>query len=258
MKMKIIPLYIFLILFNLPVFSQDKQIEKVDVLFIGNSFTYFWNMPQMVNAMGALGKDSFETFQSTVGGSTLKQHYNREKGTKTRDYLETKQWNYVILQDHSLGTIEAPDDFDTYGTKLVKEIRNKNAIPVLYITWGYHSNPLIQKKISENYFKLAEKLDVPYVPVGEIFMKARELRPDLNMYFDDKHPSSDASYLIALVFYKALTGKSVHNMPDRLTSIDENGERIILSFVLNETGNFFRQLVDEFTFAPTKIIKRQF
>lgn len=256
MKNSIYLFYIFILLFTLPTFSQDKKNETVEVLFVGNSFTYFWNMPQMVNAMGKLGNDSFETYQSTVGGSTFKQHYNREKGTRTRDYLDSKKWDYVILQDHSLGSVEEPEDFIFYGTNLVNEVRIKNAIPILFLTWAYHSNPLNQPIISEKYSELAKKLNVPYIPVGEIFMKARELRPDLNMYFDDRHPSSDASYLIALIFYKALTGKTVSDIPDRLTSIDENGENIILSFVLNETGNFFRQLVNEFPFEPNQIIKR--
>lgn len=247
---------IFILLFTLSTFSQDKKNETAEVLFVGNSFTYFWNMPQMVNAMCKLGNDSLKTFQSTVGGSTFKQHYNREKGTKTRDYLDSKKWDYVILQDHSLGPVEQPEDFMAYGTKLVTEVRSKNAIPVLYLTWGYHSNPLIQQVVNKKYSELAKKLNVPYIPVGEIFMKARELRPDLNMYFDDKHPSSDASYLIALIFYKALTGKPVTDIPNRLTSVDENGENIFLCFVSNETGNFFRQLVNEFPFEPNQIIKR--
>ena len=231
------------------------QQDTMRVLFVGNSFTYFWNMPQMVNAMAALEKEPLDIHQSTVGGSTLKQHFNREKGTKTRALVDQEHWDYVILQEFSTGSVYKEDDFKEYGTKLVNLAKAKGAQPVLYMTWGYKSNPLYQHIISKSYTQLGEKLNVNVIPVGKLFMKARTLRPDLNFYFDDKHPSSEGSYLIALIFYKALTGNSVANIPDRLDSKDQSGEEIILSFILPETGIFLRQLVDEWTFEPNQIVK---
>jgi hypothetical protein len=104
------------------------------------------------------------------------------------------------------------------------------------MTSGYKSHPLYQPIINKNYNELGKKLSINVIPVGELFMKARSLRPDLNFY--DKHPSSDGSYLIVLIFYKALTGNSVANIRDSHNSTDENGEEIILSFILPETGVF--------------------
>lgn len=255
MKIRKIIIYIFLLGFPLAIFAQNDIKEKTKILFVGNSFTYFWNMPQMVNAMATLEKEPLAIQQSTVGGSTLKQHFNKQKGTKTRAYLENEHWDYVILQEFSSGSVYQADDFKEYGTKLTNLAKSKGAEPILYMTWGYKSNPLYQPIISKAYKQLGKDLQINVVPVGEIFMKARMLRPDLNFYFDDKHPSSDGSYLIALIFYKALTGNSVTDIPDRLNSKDENGEEIILSFILPETGIFLRQLVDEWVFEPKKIIK---
>lgn len=255
MKIRKIILYFFLVANSLSNFAQSSTEKNLKILFVGNSFTYFWNMPQMVNAMAKLEKVPITIQQSTVGGSTFKQHYNKEKGTKTRDYLENNNWDYVILQEFSTGAVYHHDNFKEYGTKLASLAKSKGAEPILYMTWGYKSNPLYQPIISKAYNELGKDLHINVIPVGEILMKARALRPDLNFYFDDKHPSSDGSYLIALIFYKALTGKSVANIPDRLNSKDENGEEIILSFILPETGIFFRQLVDEWVFEPKKIIE---
>lgn len=241
-----------LLLLLLPafLFCQENQPEKV--LFVGNSFTYFWNMPQMVEAMAKDQGVSLETSQSTVGGSNLEQHWKEEKGTKTRKMLENNSWDYVILQDHSLSTIEAPERFTTYGTKLIELVKEKGATPLLSMTWAYDSNPLMQKTIGSSYIKLGEETGVKVVPVGSIFMKAQEVRPDLDMYFDDKHPSSNGSYLIALIFYKYLTGKSVMNIPDRLITTDSKGNKLYLSFVLPETGSFLRQLVEDFSMESFK------
>lgn len=255
MKIRNIIIYLFLLGIPLTNFAQNSAEKKTKILFVGNSFTYFWNMPQMVNAMAALEKLPIQVKQSTVGGSTLKQHYNKEKGTKTRDYLDNNNWDYVILQEFSTGSVYHQDDFKDYGAKLANLAKSKGAKPILYMTWAYKSNPLYQPIISKNYNELGKNLSIDVIPVGEIFMKARNLRPDLNFYFDDKHPSSDGSYLIALIFYKALTGNSVANIPDRLNSKDENGEEVILSFILPETGVFLKQLVDEWAFEPNNIIK---
>lgn len=79
-------------------------------------------------------------------------------------------------------------------------------------------------------------------------MKACQLRPDLELYFDDKNPSLEGSYLIALVFYKAFTRKSVLKIPNNLTSRAFDGKPLYLMFISSETGDFLRQLVEEFEF----------
>lgn len=244
-------LFLLLLLFPAIIFSQEKEPQKV--LFVGNSFTYFWNMPQMVEAMAKDQGVNLKTWQSTVGGSNLKQHWEEEKNTQTRKLLESKKWDYVILQDHSLSTIEAPDRFKTYAGKLIGLIKEKGAQPILEMTWGYHSNPLMQETIEKAYLNLGKETNTRVIPVGDIFMRARKERPDLDMYFDDKHPSSDASYLIALTFYKYLTGKSVKNIPNRLTTTNSEGDKLYLSFVLPETGDFLRQLVEEFDMKTLKV-----
>ena len=234
--------------------NLNAQEEKapVKILFVGNSFTYFWNMPQLVSAMAETQGVSIQTYQSTVGGSNLEQHWKGEKGTKTRELLEDKKWDYVVFGDHSLSTIEAPERFKEYGTKFAELVRSKGAEPIFYMTWAYKSNPLMQGTITKGYIDLATELNAKVLPVGPVYMKARTLRPDLEFYFDDKHPSPDGTYLIALTITKLLTGKSVSAIPDRLTTVDGNGENLYLCFVLPPTGDFLRQLVEEMNFESFK------
>ncbi len=238
----------FALVFLLPfsLFSQEE--ESVNVLFVGNSFTYFWNMPQLVKAMGENRGVPLSIHQSTVGGSNLKQHWEGGKRTVTRKLIKEGKWDYVILGDHSLSTINTPERFEEYGKKFSELIRSVGAEPIFYVTWAYKSNPLMQPTITKAYLELAHKVNAKVIPVGPIWMKARNLRPDLNLYFDDKHPSSDGSYLIALIVYKALTGKSISKIPNRVTTLDKDGEKLYLSFVLPETASFFKQLVKETNF----------
>lgn len=241
---------ILLLLFPAILFSQEKQPEKV--LFVGNSFTYFWNMPQMVEAMAEEEGVDLQTSQSTVGGSNLMQHWKEEKDTKTRKILEEEKFDYVVLQDHSMSTIEAPERFKESATNLIELVNEKQATTLLSMTWAYDSNPLMQKTISTAYIELGQETGVKVVPVGTIFMKAQEARPDLNMYFDDKHPSYIGSYLIALIYYKYFTGNSVKDIPNRLKTKDSDGDQLYLNFILPETGAFLRQLVDDFDMESYK------
>jgi len=241
---------LFIILLLPAVLFSQENTEKV--LFVGNSFTYFWNMPHMVEAMAKDQGVNLETAQSTVGGSSLEQHWKEEKGTETRKMLEKGNWDRVVLQDHSMSTIDAPESFKTYATKLIDQVNEKGAEPLLSMTWAYDSNPLMQETIGSSYIKLGEKTGVKVVPVGSIFMKAQQARPDLKMYFDDKHPSPEGSYLIALIYYKYLTGNTVKNIPNRLITKDSEGDQLYLNFVLPETGAFLRQLVEDFDMESFK------
>ncbi len=235
-------------------FAQQQTPEK-KILFVGNSFTYFWNMPNLVEAMAASQNVKLNTSQSTVGGSTLQQHWNKEKGTDTRNLLEKNTYDYVVLQDHSLSTIDHLERFRESTKNLIELVRSKEATPVLYMTWAYDSNPLMQRNIEKAYNEQGKATNTAVIPVGNVFMKAQKERQDLDYYFDNKHPSSIGSYLIALVFYKYFSGKSVMDIPNRLTSVNDQGEQIYLCFILPETGDFLRQLVEEYDMDPLKTVE---
>jgi hypothetical protein len=110
----------------------------------------------------------------------------------------------------------------------------------------------MQTKITESYQDLAEHLGTKFVPMGSVLALAREKRPDLDLFFDDKHFSPIGSYLEALVFYKFLTGKSVMSIPNRLTTLDAEGHKMYLNFILPTTGDFLRQLVEEYPMETLK------
>jgi len=248
-------LFLGLVLF-LPfdLMAQETK-EPIKILFVGNSFTFFWNIPQQVSAMAETQGVSIKAYQSTVGGSNLEQHWKGEKGTDTQKRIKEGNWDFVVFGDHSLSTIDEPERFEEYGKKFADLVRSKGAEPIFYLTWAYKSNPLMQETITKGYMKLVKKLNAKIFPVGPIWMEARTVRPDLELYFDDKHPSPDGAYLIALIITKAITEKPLEDIPNRLTTLDENGEKLYLCFILPPTGDFLRQLVEETDFESFKTRK---
>jgi len=229
-------------------FSQTKENKAIKVLFVGNSFTYFFNLPQVVSSMAKSQGVEIITRQSTVGGSNLEEHWKEQKGTITRKLLDSLKWDYVVLNNHSTSAIDTPEDFMEYGTKFIELVRSKGAKPIIMQTWGYKSNPLMIRPIMEGYEKLVNSTKSAYVPAGELFMEVRKWRPDLELFQDDKHPSSNGTYLLGLAFFKYFTSLSTAEIPFRLTTTDKDGEKLYLLFMSQEDTDFLQQLVDNFDF----------
>ncbi len=237
--------------------GQAQKGDTLRVLFVGNSFTFYWNLPQVVQAMAETQKFPLRSAQSTASGASWAHHWKGERGLDTKTRIQSGKWDIVVLQNHSTSAIDDTAAFREYGAKFAALIRETGATPLLFQTWAYDSNPLQQTAITKGYADLARSLGSSYVPVGEIWDKARFLRPDLELYSDDKHPSPDATYLIALAFLKALSGQSVLSVPERLTTLDWSGEKLYLSIVSAENAAFFKQLVEEFPFTQSNVLPKR-
>lgn len=256
MKLRNILIVLFICVYGQSSFAQVEKdtlrIEKdtLRVLFVGNSFTYFYNLPQVVNAMSAYSKKvHIETRTSLVGGSKLSQHLNEEKGTQTVEILNNQTFDYVVINHHSLAPFEIEESFFEDSKKMVEFVRSKNAIPVFMMTWAYHSNPLMIKTIAAAYNDIGKRLGVDVVPCGNLFTEVRKWRPDLNMFDDDdKHPSKHGTYLNGLAFFKYFTNEKTTDIPKRLTTLDKNGQELWLLFLSQENANFLQQLVDDYDF----------
>ncbi len=246
---KQIILYFIIFFGSFRVSAQSPSPNKV--LFIGNSYTYFWNLPQQVAALAEHQDISLQTRQSTSGGSNLGQHWKGEKNLSSLDLIREGNYDAIILQDHSMRALEQPDSLMYYGQLFGQEIQAKQARIYLYMTWARAYDPYMQATITNKYTELAEKINAQIVPVGLAWQRARSLRPDLALYDKDQsHPSPLGSYLSACVFYSVLTGKSPVGLPHRITSQDQNGEKLYLNIQSKEDALFCQKVAQE-------IIQRQ-
>jgi hypothetical protein len=243
---------LFLLTLNNPIIGQYPELKKdtLKALFVGNSFTYFYNLPQVLEAMSKSSKKFYiKTRHSLVGGSTLSQHLNQEKGTKTIDILNKESFDYVILNHHSLATIDGAKSFLETSKQIVELVKAKNAIPVFMQTWAYKSKPLMINPIADAYQNMGKQLDVDIVPCGLLSSQVRKLRPEINLFDDDdKHPSKNATYLNALAFFKYFTNEKTKNIPKRITTTDQDGQKLWLLFLSQQNADFLQQLVDNYDF----------
>jgi len=224
-----------------------QQATPQKVLFVGNSYTYFWNLPQVVAAFATDQNIPLSTQQSTAGGSNLGHHWRGERQLHSIDLIKEGDFDALILQDHSLRSIEAPDSLIYFGNRFSELARKSGTEKIyVYMTWSRVWDPYMQKEITAGYQRLAKAIDAQIVPVGPAWQRARALRPGFPLYDDDgSHPSALGTYLSACVFYGVLTGESPVGLPNRLVSKDEKGEKLYLSIQSAENAQFCQKVAAE-------------
>ncbi len=226
--------------------AQAQEIPK-KILFVGNSYTYFWNLPQTVDLM--MESDSvtvIDTDHSTAGGANWAQHWRGEKGLQTQERIRKGDYDAVILQNHSMSTIQRADSFQIFGEKLYDLAESTGAEVYLYMTWARAWNPYMQEQITAGYKKFAESTGAHIVPVGPAWQRSSELRPDLALHDPDgSHPNSMGTYLTACVFYTVLTGKSPVGLSHRLIMKDEEGETLYLTIQSPNDALFCQKVAEE-------------
>ena len=104
------------------------------ILMLGNSFTFYNDMPDMLAKLTGA-----EVIVHTRGGARLAEQLNPDTkmGASTREALENEKWDYVVLQEMSNGPIVSKESFLKSVARLCEKIRSAGAVPVLYATWAY-------------------------------------------------------------------------------------------------------------------------
>ena len=230
-----------------------SQIEK-QVLFIGNSYTYMNDLPELINQI-AISKGNSLIYEShTPGGSTLMQHASN---SNVQSLLNATEWDYVILQEQSQNPSFPPSQVASqvypYAESLCEDIREANPCtePVFFMTWGRENGdsqncasypPIctyegMQDRLTESYTEMAQNNESLLAPIGIAWKNIREQHPEINLYSSDgSHPSIQGSYLAACVFYAILFDDSATNNYTS-TNLNINEAQLIQTFANNAVNN---------------------
>jgi hypothetical protein len=185
---------------------EPTDAPGVRVLFVGNSYTFSHDLPAV---LAQIAEAAYPTWPITTRmvaepGWTLEQHWQDR-----RAILEIRggAWDYVVLQGHSLSTLEARERLVEYARRFDAVIRDSGASTVLFMTWARRDQPDMLATISSAYLDLGHQLGARVAPVGTAWRIAHERRPDIHLWHvDGSHPSPAGTYLGAAVFYGLLSG----------------------------------------------------
>ena len=163
---------------------KDKNIS---ILFIGNSHTYFNDMPHMVQCHAIDEGYDCRVTMIAHGGWYLSQHV---KEPDVRFNILYGKYDYVVLQEvaHPFGPEER---FAEAAATLNAWIREAGSTPVLYETWAAEAKPEDQVYMNEVHRRIAEEIGALVAPVGENWWAYKNRRPDLKMYAPDGEHASE-------------------------------------------------------------------
>lgn len=178
----------------------------MNVLIVGNSLTYFNEMPWMLGEIATSKQTTPPLHVEFSGGSgmTLQQHW--EKGEAQRR-IEQGRWDFVVLQAQSSEAVRAPEPFREYARRFDSLIRKHGARTVIVETWAIRDAPYSQRQYRAQYETLARELRATLAPVGAAWQQLLGRHIEL---FDSSgvHPNVLGSYLYASVLYDVCTGRN--------------------------------------------------
>jgi len=182
--------------------------RTLKILFIGNSMTFFWAIPESLQAMLETGTRDLriEPVRSLYGGKDLAYHYNQTDALKL---ISTGRFDYVVLQESSDHLIH-PEEMVEYAGKFDKAIKASGAKTILYAQPSVlKTTDSERQEIMKNMTALGEKLGALVIPVCETLRRCYEKRPDLVWHnADTVHMGMHGGYAVACTFYAALTGST--------------------------------------------------
>lgn len=231
-------------------FSQSPQ-DTIRILFVGNSYIHGNNLPQIVSIISDYSDTKLITQKSTRNGAKLSQHWKGERGLKTKELIQQGNFDIVVLQEQSMGTIIQPDSVLYYSKLLCEFIKDNGATPYLFQTWARKKVPQFQETITEIYSKSALENGAKIIPAGEAWKLAIQLRPSVELYAPDgSHPSDLGTFLTACVFVSTITGNLPDDIKSAFRSYDIYGESIQLMKIDGLDIIFCRKIVEELYIGP--------
>lgn len=179
------------------------DLPPLKVLFIGNSYTYYHRLPDIVAAMSARPDSprKFEVRMVAQGGASLARHWDGGG----RRALRGGNWDAVVLQDQSALPLSHPGQIARYAERLAGAARDAGARTILFVTWARRDWPADQTAIDDAYAAAARASDAVLAPVGPAWQRTRERWPDIALHdADGSHPAAAGAYLSACVLYITL------------------------------------------------------
>lgn len=210
---------VFFLLVWVTTFGQSQTRR---VLFLGNSYTYVNDLPQMIADLALSTGDVLIYDSHLIGGYTLEDH---STDPTSLNKILSGNWDYIVLQEQS----QRPAFINPVGfmggfMELKNYIAsNKPCAQITsFMTWGHQNgdtqncpaNPAVctyigmQNLITERYMEFSDFFESEVTPVGAVWKYMREHYPAINLYQpDESHPSLAGSYLAACCFYTSLFRK---------------------------------------------------
>lgn len=201
--------YLLALLFA--VLFSNAQVQK-KVLFIGNSMTYFNNMPTLFESIAnEKGKNVDVDFYAPGGTGFVNHHVD----SNVYDFFENNVWDIVVLQPGTSESGGASSSVNTTigrGNQMQDSIKKYSPCSKIFLYeisngvasgTAYNNYFTTQTRIKDSITKLADGMQIPIVAAGECARNHYAAQQDLLLHnsYGDVHPNLNGSYLVACAMF---------------------------------------------------------
>lgn len=175
--------------------------NHLKILFIGNSHTYYHNLPAWVAQIASEEGYECDVTMLAHPGWYLHQHV---KEPEARFNIKYGHYDYVVLQEHSHPFDDIPGYIEAAAT-LAGRIREAGSKPVIYGTWARKTEKSVQETMNKVNRQLAQDLDALYAAVGEAWWPYKESNNQVEMYDQDgAHASEHGIEFAAKIIWRTI------------------------------------------------------
>ena len=186
--------------------------KSVRVLFVGNSHTFFNDMPSIFQMFcKETGAAEAEVVMQAHPGVHLEWHLNQQ--WELRYALVQGKFDYLVFQQ-AAHPFPPREETLRDAAKMVELAKACGTVPVATIPWAERRFPESQQERYDTFDLVGEQTGVTLSPVGYVFERVEREEKDIDLYFvDGEHASPYGSYVIAACAFNRIFGKSVIGLP---------------------------------------------
>lgn len=177
------------------------------VLFIGNSHTYYNDMPA---TFAKICKDNGEEVDVTMIARPGAGWQDHIMAPDVRFNIVHGKYDVVVLQHcaHPQGDLNEMEDA---GKRLIELVTLSGARPVLFMPWPAEADGIAGlEEIRAAYRKLEIMTGCDLAPVGEVWCSFLEAFPEIELYDNDgQHASKAGSSIAAVTIAETILGREL-------------------------------------------------
>ena len=177
------------------------------VLFLGNSHTYYNDLPALFAEKCRECGREVETSMLAQPGVTYDWHLTN--GTDLRFAFMHGGYDYVVMQQAAHEPCPGLEETLEGALEICRLARSCGIVPVQTVPWARLGIDE-QQGMYEKYEVVCREAGVKENPVGRVFEYINKTRPDIRLHwFDGAHASPYGSYANALCTYKTIFGGDI-------------------------------------------------
>ncbi len=174
------------------------------LLFIGNSLTYFNDLPELVRAEGIANDKSIAVETVANPNYGLEDHWN--DGIVQR-LIRSKKFQFVIIQQGPSSQRYGRESLLEFGSYLKDLCDDHDAQLAFFMVWPSREYYHTFNGVIRNYTMAADSTQSLLCPVGSEWKSHFDATNDFSYYGPDEfHPSPKGSLVAAKVIYSTLFG----------------------------------------------------